>query len=100
VKRHIIVDNSTALNVAMVVGGNPIKQRLKKSGLHLVKCNVHKFMHAHRVVFDDPYLNQTTETGQFSITGVSPEMHRITVWHETLRGMEKEVQVPAMALSS
>lgn len=91
---NIIVDNSTALNVAMVAGGNPIKKRLKKPGLHLVKCNVHKFMQAHRVVFDDPYFDQTTETGQFSIAGVSPGLHRITVWHETLGMMEKEVHIP------
>jgi plastocyanin len=92
---NIIVSNSTALNVAMVVGGNPIKKRLKKPGLHLVKCNVHKFMQAYRMVFDDPYFDQTTETGQFSIVGVSPGLHRITVWHETLGVMEKELQVPA-----
>jgi hypothetical protein len=45
---NIIVDNSTALNVEMVMGGNPIMPRLKKSGLHLVKCNVLKLMRAHR----------------------------------------------------
>jgi len=92
---NIIVDNSTALNVAMVAGGNTIKKRLKKSGLHFVKCNVHKFMQAYRLVFADPYFDQTTETGQFSIAGVSPGLHRITVWHETLGVMEKDVQVPA-----
>ncbi len=91
---NIIVDNNTALNVAMVAGGNAIKKRLKKAGLHLVKCNVHKFMQAYRMVFDDPYFDQTTETGQFSITGVSPGLHRITVWHETLGVLEKDVQVP------
>ena len=92
---NVIVDNSTALNVAMVAGGNSIKKRLKKAGLHLVKCNVHKFMQAYRLVFDDPYFDQTTETGQFSIAGVSPGLHRITVWHETLGLLEKDVQVPA-----
>ena len=91
---NIIVDNSTALNVAMVAGGNPIKKLLKRSGLHLVKCNVHKFMQAYRLVFDDPYFDQTAETGQFSIAGVSPGLHKITVWHETLGVMEKDVQVP------
>jgi plastocyanin len=92
---NITVANSTALNVAMVAGGPPIKKLLKKSGLHIVKCNVHKFMQAYRVVFDDPYFKQTTETGQFAITGVSPGVHTITVWHETLGVMQKEVQVPA-----
>ena len=91
---NIIVDNITALNVAMVAGGNPIKKLLKRSGLHLVKCNVHKFMQAYRLVFGDPYFDQTTETGQFSIAGVSPGLHKITVWHETLGMLEKNVQVP------
>jgi plastocyanin len=92
---NITVANSTALNVAMVAGGPSIKKLLKKSGLHKVKCNVHKFMHAYRVVFDDPYFDQTTEAGQFAITGVSPGAHTISVWHETLGVMQKDVQVPA-----
>jgi plastocyanin len=92
---NITVANGTALNVAMVVGGPPIKKLLKRSGLHLVKCNVHQFMYAYRVVFDDPYFDQTAEAGQFAIAGVSPGAHTITVWHETLGVMQKEVQVPA-----
>ena len=92
---NITVGNSTVLNVAMVAGGPPIKKPLKRSGLYVVKCNVHKFMHAYREVFDDPYFDQTGEAGQFSITGVSPGSHTISVWHETLGVLQKEVQVPA-----
>ena len=92
---NITVATSTVLNVAMVAGGPPIKKLLKRSGLYVVKCNVHKFMHAYRVVFDDPYFDQTREAGQFSITGVSPGSHTISVWHETLGVLLKEVQVPA-----
>lgn len=92
---NITVGNSTVLNVAMVAGGPPIKKPLKRSGLYVVKCNVHKFMHAYREVFDDPYFDQTGEVGQFSITGVSPGSHTISVWHETLGVLQKEVQVPA-----
>jgi plastocyanin len=91
---HITIANSTVLNVAMVAGGNPIKKLLKRSGLHLVKCNVHKFMQAYRLVFDDPYFSETTESGQFAIAGISPGLHRISVWHETLGMLEKDVQVP------
>jgi plastocyanin len=91
----ITVANSTVLNVAMVAGGPPIKKLLKESGLYMMKCNVHQFMYAYRVVYDDPYFDQTTEAGQFSITGVSPGAHTITVWHETLGVMQKDVRVPA-----
>jgi plastocyanin len=91
---HITVANSTVLNVAMVAGGRPIKKLLKKAGLQMIKCNVHKFMQAYRMVFDDPYFDQTTEDGQFTISGVSPGLHTLTVWHETLGVMQKDVQVP------
>ncbi len=92
---NITVANSTVFNVAMLAGGNPIKRQLKKAGLQTIKCNVHKFMQAYRVVFDDPYFDQTRETGQFSIAGVYPGLRRITVWHETLGMLDKDVQVPA-----
>lgn len=92
---NITVGQTTALNVAMVAGGPPIKKLLKQPGLHLVKCNVHKFMQGYRLVFDDPFFAQTTETGQFTIAGVSPGTHTIRVWHETLGVLQKEIQVPA-----
>jgi plastocyanin len=91
---HITVANSTVLNVAMVAGGRPIKKQLKKAGLQMIKCDVHKFMQAYRMVFDDPYFDQTTEDGRFTIIGVSSGRHTITVWHETLGVMQKDVQVP------
>jgi hypothetical protein len=92
---NITVAGATALNVAMVAGGPPIKKLLKTSGLHVVKCNVHKFMQAYRLVFDHPYFAQTAESGQFTIVGVAPGTHLIKVWHETLGVIQKEVQVPA-----
>ncbi len=92
---NITVNSGTVLNVAMVAGGPTIKKSVKRPGLYLLKCNVHKFMQAYRMVFNDPYFDQTTEAGQYAITSASPGLHRITVWHETLGLLEKEVLVPA-----
>jgi plastocyanin len=91
---NITVDARTVLNVALVAGGRQIKKPLKMSGLHLLKCNVHKFMQSYRLLFDDPYFDLTAEDGQFTISGVSPGLRTITVWHETLGVMQKDVQVP------
>jgi len=91
---NVTIANSTVFNVAMLAGGPPIKKRLKKAGLQMMTCNLHKFMRAYRLVFDDPYFDKTTETGQYSIAGVSPGWRRVTVWHEVLGVMEKDVQVP------
>jgi hypothetical protein len=89
------LNNRTVLNVALVAGGTPIRKPLKKEGLHIIKCNVHKFMQAYRYVFSDPFFNQTNETGQFRITGLPPGLHAVSVWHETLGVLHKEVEVPA-----
>lgn len=92
---NMTLNTRMVLNVALVAGGNPIRKPLKKQGLHLLKCNVHKFMQAYRYVFADPYFDQTNEAGQFRIVGLPPGLQAISVWHETLGVLHKEVQVPA-----
>lgn len=92
---NMTLDSRTVVNVALVAGGNPVKKPLKKGGLHLIKCNVHKFMQAYRQVFDDPFFDQTNDAGQFRIQGLPPGAHTVSVWHETLGTLHKEIQVPA-----
>lgn len=92
---NMTINSRTVLNVALVAGGNPIRKPLKKEGLYLIKCNVHKFMEAYRYVFNDPFFDRTDETGQFRIVGLPPGLHAVSVWHETLGVLHKEVQVPA-----
>jgi plastocyanin len=92
---NMTINSRTVLNVALVAGGTPIRKPLKKEGLHLIKCNVHKFMQAYRYVFSDPFFDQTNETGQFRIMGLPPGLHAMSVWHETLGVLHKEIQVPA-----
>ena len=91
---NMSLHNGTVLNVALVPGGGPVKKPLKRQGLHVVKCNVHKFMQAYRYVFSDPFFDQTDDVGQFRIQGLSPGLHTVSVWHETLGELHKEVQVP------
>ncbi|MDH4083986.1 MAG: hypothetical protein OEV99_10595 [Nitrospira sp.] len=91
---NMTLNSRTVVNVAVVAGGNPIRKPLKKEGLHLIKCNVHKFMQAYRYVFTDPFFDETNETGQFQIAGLPPGLHAVSVWHETLGVLHKEIQVP------
>jgi plastocyanin len=91
---HVTSGNRTMVNVALVAGGNRVRKPFKKPGLYLVKCNVHKFMSGYRYVFDDSFYAMTNEAGQFRITGLPPGIHTLTVWHETLGTIHKEVQVP------
>lgn len=91
---HIRSEGKTILNVAMVPQGETIRKQIRVSGVLNVKCDAHKFMQGYVKVFDHPYFTITDEEGRFQITGVPPGFQRITVWHETLGTLQKEVTVP------
>ena len=92
---HIRGNGKTILNVAMVAHGENVQKQIRKPGVLDVKCDAHKFMQGYVVAFDHPYFALTDETGHFQIVGAPPGLRRITVWHETLGTLQKEVLVPA-----
>jgi hypothetical protein len=95
---NVTAGTRTVLNIALVAGGTPIRKRFKNPGLQLVKCNVHKFMLGYRYVFDHAFFDITTEAGQFRIGDLPPGIHTVTVWHETLGTIQKEVNVPVRGI--
>ena len=91
---HIKHRGRTFLNVAQVPGGKPIVKRLKRSGLHTIRCDKHIFMEGSLHVFSHPYYSMTNQTGMFRIEGIPEGKYPIRVWHETLGILEKIVTVP------
>ena len=91
---HIKHRGRTFLNVAQVPGGNPIVKRLKRSGLHTIRCDKHIFMEGSLHVFSHPYYSMTNQTGMFRIEGIPAGKYPIRVWHETLGILEKIVTIP------
>lgn len=59
-----------------------------------VKCDAHPFMHGFVMVSDHNLVAITDALGRFSITGVPPGKHEISLWHETLGALTKQVTVP------
>lgn len=92
---HLMTGHRTFLNVALVVGGNPVAKVIKIPGLYQVRCDAHPFMQGHLVAFDHPYYAVTQTDGDFRIVGVPAGRHQVTVWHETLGSLQREVTVPA-----
>ena len=90
---HIKHRGRTFLNVAQVPGGHPIVKRLKRPGLHTIRCDKHVFMEGSLHVFAHPYYSMTNQTGMFRIEGIPAGKHPIRVWHETLGILEKVVNV-------
>ena len=91
---HIRSEGKTLLNVAMVAHGQNIQKQVKRPGMLDMKCDAHKFMQGYVLAFDHPYFATTDEAGRFQMAGIPPGLQRITVWHETLGTLQKEVNVP------
>lgn len=91
---HIHADNRTFLNVALVAGGKPVQKRVKRSGLMKLTCDAHTFMQGFVMVSDHDFVATTDALGRFSIAGVPPGKHEISLWHETLGALKKQVTVP------
>lgn len=91
---HIKYGKRTFLNVAQVPGGKPIVKRLKRAGLHDIRCDKHVFMEGYLHVFSHPFYDLTTQTGTFRITGIPAGKHPIHVWHETLGALDQVVTIP------
>lgn len=92
---HIKTGKRTFLNVALVPGGNSVTKVIKMPGLYHVQCDAHVFMQGYMVAFDHPYYAVTQTHGDFRIVGVPAGRHQVTVWHETLGSLQREVTVPA-----
>ena len=91
---HIKHGRRTFLNVAQVPSGQPIIKRLKRHGLHTIRCDKHVFMEAYLHVFPHPYYALTSKNGTFRIADIPQGKHPIRVWHETLGILDKVVDIP------
>ena len=91
---HIYEDKRTFLNVAFVAGGKPVQKKVRKPGLLRLTCDVHLFMQGYVMVVDHDFVATTDALGRFSIAGVPPGKQEISIWHETLGALTKQVTVP------
>jgi plastocyanin len=92
-------------NVFSVSPGNPFdlglyrqgpgkEQKLDRSGLVRVFCNVHHAMVAYILVLDTPYYTQPGPDGRFNLTGLPKGPGKLTVWHEQTEPWTIDVKLP------
>ena len=91
---HIYADNRTFLNVALVAGGKPVQKKLRSPGLLRLACDAHTFMQGFVMVLDHDFAAITDVMGSFSIAGVPSGKQEISIWHESLGALTKQVIVP------
>lgn len=78
-------------NDAMPRKGQVMKKRFKSPGRHIIRCGVHPWMHALAVVTEHPFYALTDESGHFKIEGIPEGNYTLSVWHETLGELKKEI---------
>lgn len=74
---------TSVFNVAQAGEGSMGAVTLDRAGVLDLICDAgHRWMKAHVVVVETPYVAVTGADGTFRIDGVPPGTHRINVWHD------------------
>ena len=86
---------STVYNLALPTQNMTIKKPVRRTGLHNVKCDAHKWMRAYVYAARNPYVALSDENGKFEITDILPGKYEVLVWHEGFGEVETTVEVKA-----
>lgn len=68
-----------------------IKKRFDDQGKYIVRCGIHKWMHAFVIVQDHPYYAVTDSSGRFKISGLPDGEYTLNIWHEELGDLTAKV---------
>lgn len=84
---------STVYNLALPTQDMTIKKPVRRTGMHSVKCDSHKWMRAYVYAAKNPYVAVTDANGKFEITDILPGKYEVMVWHEGFGEVVKTVEV-------
>lgn len=86
--------NRTDFNIAMSFSGINVTRPLRRPGVVRIECDSHGWMQGWVVVSDD-IGSVSGADGRFTIDGVPPGTHELTIWHEQLGAQPQSVTVTA-----
>jgi plastocyanin len=73
--------------------GRVSRKPLVTPGVVNVRCEVHPWMNAYIVVTEHPYHAVTDVYGEYLIGDIPAGRYTVKVWHETLAGEERSVEL-------
>ena len=91
---------STVYNLALPTQDMTIKKPVRRTGMHSVKCDAHKWMRSYVYAAKNPYAALSDENGKFEITDILPGTYEVMVWHEGFGEVVKTVDVKAGAATT
>ena len=80
-------------NIALPLKDQRVPRTVDKSGLIIVKCDVHGWMQAFIRVDSHPFHAVSTASGSFTIPGIPPGDYSVEAWHEKLGTTRTRVQI-------
>lgn len=86
---------STVYNLALPNQNMEIKKPVRRTGMHSVKCDAHKWMRAYVFAARNPYVAVSDENGKFEIKDILPGKYEVLIWHEGFGEVEQTVEVKA-----
>jgi carboxypeptidase family protein len=92
---HLRSGDDTIFSIALYPNGKKIVKPLTQPGVINVKCEIHSFMSATMVIFDDPYFNVTNQNGEYTISDIPAGNYIVRIRHEGILASEKEVTINA-----
>ena len=80
-----IFNDATMLNrFEMESLTQPIEQNSNGFGIYVIRCGLHKWMHAFVVSAKHPFYAVTNERGEFKMEHVPEGSYPVHIWHEAL----------------
>jgi len=80
-------------NIALPLKGVKAKRTVKKSGMVIVKCDIHGWMQAFIRVDRHPFHAVTDNNGYFTIPDIPVGTYDVEIWHEKLGRQQKTIHV-------
>jgi plastocyanin len=80
----LMQNNSTIMNSSLKKGASSKPNKLKKTGVVRIQCDLHEWMVGAVFVHDSPYAVLSQADGSFSFTDVPAGEYTLKTWHEVL----------------
>lgn len=87
---HFTLAGQDVVNDAQPEGAPPREISLTKTGVNLIRCDVHPWMRGFMVVADNPYYVLTDSTGHYTLDNVPPGTYKIKMWRDNWQLTEKD----------
>lgn len=68
----------------MNAGDSPVEKRFDQTGTIVIRCGLHRWMHAFVISMEHPYYAVTDAKGEFVMENLPPGKFQVKIWHEAL----------------